>query len=82
MDRRAWWATVHRVARVRHSLVTKPPPRVKTERPSANRPSECHSTVYIIRRKHVTLGLIMQNLVTSLVVLWLRFCLPTQRAWV
>ena len=23
MDRGAWWATVHRVARVRHSLVTK-----------------------------------------------------------
>jgi len=26
MDRRAWWATVHRVARVRHDLATKPPP--------------------------------------------------------
>ena len=23
MDRGAWWATVHRVARVRHNLVTK-----------------------------------------------------------
>ena len=23
MDRRAWWATVHGVARVRHDLVTK-----------------------------------------------------------
>ena len=26
MDRGAWWATVHGVARVRHDLVTKPPP--------------------------------------------------------
>ena len=26
MDRGAWQATVHRVARVRHYLVTKPPP--------------------------------------------------------
>ena len=26
MDRRAWRATVHRVARVRHDLATKPPP--------------------------------------------------------
>ena len=51
MDRRAWWATVPGVARVRHSLVTKPPPRVKTERPSANRPSECHSRVYIIKEE-------------------------------
>ena len=25
-DRGAWWATVHRVARVGHDLVTKPPP--------------------------------------------------------
>ena len=26
MDRGDWWATVHGVARVRHDLVTKPPP--------------------------------------------------------
>jgi len=26
MDRGAWQATVHRIARVRHDLVTKPPP--------------------------------------------------------
>ena len=26
MDRGAWKATVHGVARVRHELVTKPPP--------------------------------------------------------
>ena len=26
MDRRAWQATVHRVARVGHDLGTKPPP--------------------------------------------------------
>ena len=26
MDRGAWWATVHGVARVRHDLVTTPPP--------------------------------------------------------
>ena len=26
MDREAWWATVHGVARVGHDLVTKPPP--------------------------------------------------------
>ena len=25
-DGRAWWATVHGVARGRHDLVTKPPP--------------------------------------------------------
>ena len=25
MDRRAWWATVHGVARVGHDLATKPP---------------------------------------------------------
>ena len=25
VDRRAWWATVHRVTRAGHSLVTKPP---------------------------------------------------------
>ena len=24
MDRAAWWATVHRVTRVRHDLATKP----------------------------------------------------------
>ena len=26
MDRGAWWATAHWVARVRHDIVTKPPP--------------------------------------------------------
>ena len=26
MDRGAWWATVHGVARVRHNLAIKPPP--------------------------------------------------------
>ena len=26
MDRGAWWATAHRVERVRHDFVTKPPP--------------------------------------------------------
>ena len=26
MDRGAWWATVHGIARVGHDLVTKPPP--------------------------------------------------------
>ena len=29
MDR-AWQATVHRIARVRHNLVTKPPPSFET----------------------------------------------------
>ena len=29
MDRRAWQATVHGVARVRRNLVTKPPPPLK-----------------------------------------------------
>ena len=28
IDREAWWATVHRVTRVRHDLATKPPPAV------------------------------------------------------
>ena len=27
MDRGPWWATIHGVARVRHDLVTKPPPK-------------------------------------------------------
>ena len=27
MDKVDWWATVHGVARVRHDLVTKPPPK-------------------------------------------------------
>ena len=26
MDRRAWWAKVHEVTRVKHDLETKPPP--------------------------------------------------------
>ena len=26
IDRGAWWATVHGIARVRHDLATKPPP--------------------------------------------------------
>ena len=26
MDRGAWWATVHEVARIRHDLATKPTP--------------------------------------------------------
>ena len=26
MDRGAWWATLHGIARVGHNLVTKPPP--------------------------------------------------------
>ena len=26
MDRETWWATVHRVAKVRHALETKTPP--------------------------------------------------------
>ena len=26
MDKEDWWATVHGVTRVRHDLVTKPPP--------------------------------------------------------
>ena len=29
MDRGAWWATVQGDARVRHDLVTKPPPQVE-----------------------------------------------------
>ena len=28
MDRGAWWATVHGVARVRHNLATRPPPHI------------------------------------------------------
>ena len=31
MDRGAWWATVHGVARVRHDLATKPPPTLLTQ---------------------------------------------------
>ena len=33
MDRGAWWATVHGVARVGHDLATKPPP-VSVQSPS------------------------------------------------
>ena len=29
MDRGAWWATAHGVARVRHDLATKPPPSME-----------------------------------------------------
>ena len=34
MDRGGWWATVHRVTRVRHNLATKPPqlPKCTMER--------------------------------------------------
>ena len=31
-DRGAWWATVHRVARVRHHLATQPPPTTPHQR--------------------------------------------------
>ena len=31
MDRGAWWAIVHGAARVRHSLVTKPPLPINTQ---------------------------------------------------
>ena len=34
MDRGAWWATVHGVARVRHDLVTKPPPNNLSQLPT------------------------------------------------
>ena len=30
-DRGAWWAAVHEVASVGHDLVTKPPPKCKSE---------------------------------------------------
>ena len=30
MDRGAWWATAHGVAKVRHNLATKPPPQQKS----------------------------------------------------
>ena len=33
MDRGAWWATFHGVARVGHDLVTKPPCRKITFKP-------------------------------------------------
>ena len=29
MDRGAWWATVHGIARVGHDLETKPPPKLQ-----------------------------------------------------
>ena len=34
MDRGAWWATIHKVARVRHDLATKPPKFPCTSPPS------------------------------------------------
>ena len=37
IDREAWQATVHEVARVRHDLVTKPPPPQRAEIPHASR---------------------------------------------
>ena len=42
MDRRAWWATVHGIARVRHDLWTKPTPsriyrlKVRKRKPICN----------------------------------------------
>ena len=42
MDRRAWWATVHGIARVRHDLWTKPTPsriyrlKVRNRKPVCN----------------------------------------------
>ena len=35
MDRGAWWAAVHGVERVRHNLVTKPPPQLIIEKMEA-----------------------------------------------
>ena len=37
MDRGAWWATVHGMARVGYDLVSKPPPPVKISRKAALR---------------------------------------------
>ena len=34
LDRGAWWATVHGVPRVRHDLVTKPPPNNLSQLPT------------------------------------------------
>jgi len=30
MDRGAWQATVHEIARIRHDLATKPPPQISS----------------------------------------------------
>ena len=46
IDRGAWWATAHGLARVRHNLVTKPPP-----------PSQIIETfkrLYINKKKNTT----------------------------
>ena len=36
MDRGAWWATVHGVARVRHDLATKPSPPMAHMQPGTS----------------------------------------------
>ena len=41
MDRGAWWATAHRVARVGHDLVTKSPPSTSKLLPQPVRAAHC-----------------------------------------
>ena len=48
MDRGAWQATVHGVTRVRHDLVTKPPPPPLFQH-------LCHLT-YVYHFAHVLIG--------------------------
>ena len=52
MDRGPWQATVHRVARVRHDLVTKPPPlplqvEVETHPPCTQARAHTHTHIVI-----------------------------------
>jgi len=46
MDRVVWQATVHEVARVRHKLVTKPPPPVMGEGGHLLSATVCQSFMY------------------------------------
>ena len=47
MDRGAWQATVHVVARVRHKLATKPPPTTTPSRNSAE-PFRCSVIIMLL----------------------------------
>ena len=52
MDRRAWQATVHRVTRVRHNLVAKPPPPRYTMRGTSVFNNYClDNWIYIYKRR-------------------------------
>ena len=50
MDRETWWATAHGVARVRHDLVTEPPP-------CQNYKTNCYLPVFYLEQNFHIIGL-------------------------